>query len=340
MKGLSFICLLFSLLISCKEPEKDQDPVKVEDRAVFILNEGNMGYGNASIDIYQPGNGSVDQKIFFKNNGRPLGDVLESMKIIGNKAYLVVNNSSKIEIVELPSFKVVGSIQNLASPRLILPVSSNKAYVSDFTANEIHILDLHTNTKVAAIATGGWIEGMALSGKKLFACHAIDDQIWVIDSGVDTLLNKIEVGVEPLSIVSDKDGTIWALCTGGFEEAFPALYKIDPITESVLDVFSFPIKSEYPDNLQIDAAGEKLYYLNNGLYKMNITDTQLPAKALIPSNGRLLYGLGLDPNSGDIYLSDAIDYQQRGSIYHYDSEGRELGSFKAGIIPGAFGFYK
>ena len=73
MKLRIIFLLLICIFVSCEEPKKDDDPIKIKNEAVFILNEGNMGYGNASIDLYDPATGEVDRKVFFKNNGRPLG---------------------------------------------------------------------------------------------------------------------------------------------------------------------------------------------------------------------------------------------------------------------------
>ena len=46
--------------------------------------------------------------------------------------------------------------------------------------------------------------------------------------------------------------------------------------------------------------------------------------------------LGLDPSNGDVYVADAIDYQQQGQILRYSQDGELLDSFYVGIIPGAF----
>ena len=45
-----------------------------------------------------------------------------------------------------------------------------------------------------------------------------------------------------------------------------------------------------------------------------------------------------DASNGEIYVSDAIDYLQRGSIYRYSASGNLIDQFKAGIIPGGFCF--
>jgi hypothetical protein len=59
---------------------------------------------------------------------------------------------------------------------------------------------------------------------------------------------------------------------------------------------------------------------------------------MIDADERLLYSLGVDPVSGDIYLSDAIDYIQAGLVFRYNRYGTLLDSFTAGIIPGSFCF--
>ena len=49
--------------------------------------------------------------------------------------------------------------------------------------------------------------------------------------------------------------------------------------------------------------------------------------------------IDVDDKTGNIYISDAIDYSQKGKIYIFTSRGILLNSFNAGIIPGGFYFY-
>jgi len=46
--------------------------------------------------------------------------------------------------------------------------------------------------------------------------------------------------------------------------------------------------------------------------------------------------LTVDPKNGDVYVADAIDYQQDGIVYRYTKEGKLIDQFYVGIIPGAF----
>ena len=74
---------------------------------------------------------------------------------------------------------------------------------------------------------------------------------------------------------------------------------------------------------------------------MSIYATKLPTEpfirptmtAGIPS---LYYALGVAPDTEEVYVGDALDYQQRSIIYRYSSEGELLDTFTAGVIAGDF----
>ena len=41
-------------------------------------------------------------------------------------------------------------------------------------------------------------------------------------------------------------------------------------------------------------------------------------------------------DNGDVYVADAIDYQQQGIVYRYTADGDAVDEFYAGVTPGAF----
>ncbi len=333
-----FACI--ALLSACKK-EKEETIVQLYplNKKVFILNEGNFQSANGSISLYDPSLNSVQHDVFKANNlGRPIGDVVQSMVKMGENYFIVVNNSAKIEVVSGLDFTSIGKISGLNSPRYILPISATKAYVSDLYAQKITVINPQTLSIEKTIATSGWTEGMVLVNDKAFVCQVDSAQIWVFDVKTDSLLAKIPTNLQPQSIVVDIMGKVWVACSGGINQGYPAIHRIDPIKLIIEKTFELSDIAKSIGSLQVNENGDKLLYLMNDVFEMDIQSNSLPTQSKIASNGRLIYSLGVDTNTGDLYVSDAIDYLQQGVIYRYNKIGEELGNFKAGIIPGGFYF--
>jgi len=72
---------------------------------------------------------------------------------------------------------------------------------------------------------------------------------------------------------------------------------------------------------------------------MNTSNSSLPLAPIIkPEEGQVLYGLGINPNSGDIIVSDAKDYVQNSTLFIYSNTGELQNEFESGIISGYFLF--
>ena len=81
-------------------PRGMEEDITIGDKALFVVNQGNFMYGNASLSFYDPESQSFENEIFIRSNGVNLGDVAHSMTIHNGKGYLVVNNSGIIFIIE------------------------------------------------------------------------------------------------------------------------------------------------------------------------------------------------------------------------------------------------
>ena len=69
---------------------------------------------------------------------------------------------------------------------------------------------------------------------------------------------------------------------------------------------------------------------------MDALAERLPVKPFLEQRETIYYGLTVDPTTGDVYVADAIDYQQQGKVYRFTSDGKLIDEFYVGIIPGAF----
>jgi hypothetical protein len=301
---------------------------------VFIINEGNFSSGNSSVSMYDPASGNVVENFYNVQNSTSLGDVAQSMTYLNGKYYIVVNNSGKIIVCD-NQFKKTGEISGLASPRYLLPVSSGKAYASDFKSNSVSIVDLNTNTKTGSIQCTGWTEKMVMLYGVVYITNMKRNYIYTVSSSTDKIIDSVYVGPNCGSLVTDKLDRIWALSSG--DSKIPAaITLIHPVTGSAA-VLSFP-SGESPWNLNINRAGDTLYYLNNGICRITIANPRLPATPLIKAGTKNFYGLGVNPVDHNIYASDALDYTQRSSVYIYNVHGEEKKFFHAGINSNSFYF--
>ncbi len=334
------IILLAILFISCKKEEKIIEPPYGGPGKVVVLNEGGFMQSNSSLTLY-----TIDSKSATSNdpyesiNQKKIGDILQSANVIGNYLYLIVNNSKKIEVVQKDNFQYQYSITNLNSPRFLLPVSSTKAYLSDLYDNNIQVVDLENKIVTKKIECKGWTEEMVYIEGKVFVTNPQSDKLYVLNPNTDVITDSIAITKGGSSMQIDKNNKIWVLCgednTVGF---VPKLFRINPITLQVETTFSFQA-GQYPNRLQLNVSKDKLLYLNDGVYEMNISDTVLSQNPIIYTNGRKFYGLGVNPVTGEIYVSDAKDFSQRGQVYRYFSNGTLIHDFTAGIVPSRFIFY-
>jgi YVTN family beta-propeller protein len=323
-------------LNSCKKDDDNNNntPTNTNNyKGIFVLNEGGFLKGNASID-YTSTDGTTTESIFSKVNSHPLGDIMQSMAKVGDKFYLVVNNSQKIEVVNTSDFKSVATIDGLASPRFMQVISgSSKAYVTDLFAGEIHIINTSSNTKTGSISLGGWSENMVEVGNEVYVNNWSNKKVYKINTGTDAVTDSIVLTGAPNGLVKDKNNKLWVLVDStGTNKA--KLMRINPSNNNIEATIEFN-DTLSASKLAINGNGDKLYYISSyGVYEMDITATTMP---IMPKKSGYFYGLGIDPADGSIYVTDALDFNQKGVVFRIKTDGTES-NFKAGIAPNGFFF--
>lgn len=342
----SAILLFFVLCITvgCRKKEVGpqcpscEERVSLSNQAVLIGCEGNFGWGNGSLSLYNPSTKTVTNQVFQNQNGYPLGDIVQSITEHSEKLYVVANNSGKIEILDMINYQSLGTISGFTSPRYFLGIGTEMAYVSDLYSGEISIVDLSSKTIIGTIPTNHWTEHMAVFNSEVYVC--VPDTNWVIKINPSThqIVDTIFLEKSPIGMVQDANGIVWILCNGGINEGQPTLTQYAPSNNMVLQVFTFSSSAFSPSALTMNATKTKLYFLNDGVYEMEINATELPSQPIIPQSNHLYYGMDISPISGDIYVTDAIDYVQAGRVYRYDSTATLLDDFSVGIIPQSIWF--
>ncbi len=315
---------------------------------VLIGCEGNFQYGNATLSFYDPATESVENEVFLRANGMKLGDVAQSITLDpdGSRAWVVVNNSHVAFAIDTHTFVEKGRIVGLPSPRYMHIVSPTKAYITQLWSNTIIIVNPSDYTTVGSIpvpdmtpSTGSTEQMLGLGGSVFVACWSYQDRLLRIDPSTDRITATLTVAPQPRSMAADYRGRIWLLCDGAYpgESGCARLQCVDPEAMEVIADYPFPPAS-VPSSLCTDPDGRLLYWIDGDVWEMSVDETSLPVTPLIPSRGTLYFSLGVSPSSGEIYLADAIDYQQPGIVYRYSPGGELVDEFYVGANPSSFGW--
>jgi len=100
--------------------------------------------------------------------------------------------------------------------------------------------------------------------------------------------------------------------------------------------YSYNFVGENPSELYVSESGSDVYFLSNGVWHINEFTDEIISVPIIPANERLFYGLSVHQEK--IYIADAINYVQQGTVWVYDLQATLLQEFKVGIIPSEFYF--
>ncbi len=350
-KLLNIVLVSSVLLSACtKDPETPAPTnpgAELFKSGVYIVNEGGFGFGNASIDLFNRDSNKVFNDIFRTVNNRPLGDVAQSMSIVNNKGYIILNGSAKVEVINANNAQSMATINGFTSPRYMVAKDTSRAFVSDWFSNSVKEINLTTNTIVRSIAVGEGPEGMCIVGNKLYVANCggynLDSTISIINLTSNTVEKTLKVGDAPLAIQEDVNGNVWVLCRGSYGGNFTiidddtkgALVKINTQNDVISAKFEIGVLGDHPDKIKMNAAKNIMYFLSSynqlsGVFKFSITDVAAPTTAFISG---YYYGLGYDKVNDELYLTDAVDFKQNGFVKRYSSNGTLINTYGVGVIP-------
>lgn len=341
---LTIVLIAFLAIFTSCTKNEDTKNEGLYSNGYFITNEGPFTSGTGTVTFFDEDSNKVHQDIFETVNGRPLGNIVQSIAVSGENAYVIVNNAAKIEVVEMSAFKSVATITGFELPRYLLPITSSKAYVSDWKG-VVSIVDLSTNSVKSELPAGTGPETMLKSGKYVYVLNAggmtLDSTVTVIDFSTDKVVKTIKVFDRPTGAVADASGKIWVMCSGKGFNGWPMpgdtkghLVRIDPSSLEIDLDFEFPEVAMHPEKLVTNQSASKLFFLyNNGIYTYGTSFAGQSPQRLVEHYN--LYALAFDPAKNLVITSDPVDFQQNGWILRYNADnGQKLDSIPAGIIPG------
>lgn len=337
------LILVIAVFSACKK-----DPVAPHDlpsnftNGVFIINEGPYNNGTGTISFLKRDGSSVYHNIYQQANSFiPLGNIVQSMTIIDNVAYIAVNNANKIEIASAKNMVSIGKIDNINYPAYIVQSGTGKAYVSSWD-NVVYVISTEGKEIIGQIPVGTGPTRMLTVNDKVWVLNqgglGVDSTVTVIDPSTDQVIETIDLYPRPSGICQDNNGSVWIICSGkGYWQNGATqghLVSIDPDNFVLQSDFIFPDTINHPESLVIDNQLQTLYYnYPNGIYKFDINNSSLNLSPFIHRQG-MFYSLGYDVQDDVLYASDPVDYSQKGWVFRYRaSTGEAIDSLKSGVVP-------
>ena len=346
--SMSWILTVVSMMSSCMKWDYGiEETISIAPHGLFVACEGNFQYGNSSMSFYDPINNRVENEVFYRANAMKLGDVAQSLSMYENNLWITVNNSHVLFAVNANTLKEQGRITDLPGPRYIQFINSDKAYVTQLWDNRIYIINPRRYEITGTITVpdmnreSGSTEQMVKCGRYVYCtCWSYQNRVIKIDTTTDRIVAQAEVGMQPKSIVLDRNNGLWVMTDGGYQGSVtgheaPLLCLLDTADLSIHRRIRFTI-DDSPTDLQLNATGDSLYWINTDVWRMSIGASSLPDRPVIESNGKRLYRLTVSPQDNNIYVADAIDYQQPAIIYRYTRNGELVDKFRVGITPSSF----
>lgn len=331
--GLAAFALLFT---SCSND--DDTTIDIPSGAyidgVFILNEGNFGTPNASVSFLSNDLVTFQNAIFSTMNPtETLGDVAQSMSFYNDKAFIVVNNSNEVRVVDRYSFKNVATITtNLENPRYSV-VYNGFLYVTNAISEAVTVYNASTYAYVRTIEVGKTSERIVESNGKLYVMnggYGSGNEVSVIDLGTNKVSKVITVE-EGINSIEASNGSVYVLCGN---DTRTKLFKINAAT----DVATSFETTTLTNSINMDIDGSKIYYTSGtGIYVMDLTATTFtdtPLFNVTANSWSTLYGFAAI--DGKIYTADAAGFINDGKVVVYSATGEALKTVEVGMGPNGF----
>lgn len=348
---------------SCREDEyivysDEQDTGKEGEKGdiigMYVLCEGNMGSNKATLDYLDLSaeNGTIRylRNIYAERNPtlvKELGDVGNDVKIYGQRLWMVINCSNKVEVARVNDCKQIGKI-DIPNCRYVA-FDKGYAYISSYVGpvmvdkdaplGRIYKVDTLTLAKVDSITVGYQPDELCVMNGKLYVANSggyrvpnYDRTVSVVNLSTFKEEEKIDVAINLFRIRSDKYGQLWVTSRGNYRGEQAGLYWLSLDGSGKMSVQGH-IDTPISDMCIV---GDSLYYIGVGFNYttmtnqitygiMNIRTHQIVTTQLSQAQEiadiEMPYGIIVNPQHKDFYIMDAKNYVSSGELFHFKADG-------------------
>ena len=335
----------------------------------YLLNEGNMGMNKCTLDYYDAITGEYHRNIFSQINPgvvQELGDVGNDLQIYDDKLWAVVNCSHFVEVMHQQTARHITQI-SVPNCRYIT-FKDHYAYVSSY-AGPVQIdpnarlgyvakIDTRTLQQTDTCNVGYQPEQMVVVGSKLYVANSggyrvpnYDRTVSVIDLNTFRVVKTIDVAINLHRILADAYGQVWVSSRGDYYGEGSRLFCINSQTDTVTDSVNIATSGMTLANAQSDSLyiyGTEWNYATNqwtvNYAVVNVRTHEVLTRNFITDGTEKTiqqpYGIRVNPDNADIYVTDAGNFVTPGYLYCYSPEGKQKWRVRAGDIPAHIAFTK
>lgn len=297
-------------------------------KGALVLMEGNMSDETGTLCHISP-SGVMTPNIYYRANGEYMGNTAQDLFINDRKIYIITQNGSKNGGVGMLVVADAKTMEKMAAyeagdftPSLSWPthiaVTGGYAFIRDNSG--VYSFNLTTKTLQFIEGTRGVIKNrMAVIGNKVFA--AAGKSLHVLEPGRTDIVHTLTMDANISGLRKSADGKLWVSVVSD-----PAvIMKIDPADYSMLksnELGSYKIGAGWGAVPAFAAFGDDVYFTNASttIYRHNFTsgttEQLLNITSKIADAAMNYNSLGVDPETGEVYMATVKGYGQNYKINH------------------------
>ena len=359
--GMLCMLALGASFASCSDDDNDElwddsgSTVTLPRERVYILNEGTMGYNNATLAFYAPnGDAEFIADIYkVQNGGASLGDTSQDMLEYNDAIYVSVYGSNYLaklnaagveqaRISFVDDADLSAGIRYLAAEDGYIYASFYGGVVAKINANTLQV-----ESKLTGL--GANLEGVAIENGKLYVANSYtvtpdgqyvyNKDVFVIDLRTFTQVETLTVVQNP-NMMLDEDDRVYLISWDYSREQY-VLQLIDPQQGNKVTELGYASHVAVRDNMlyvvdsRVDYSNWPETSANNTFYTYNVsTNTKNEASFLKNAPEELatavVYMIEVNDDNGDIYIGTTGHSNQNGNIYRFRADGTFVEKFDCG----------
>jgi len=363
------------MVVPMEDTDTGGKAVKSEIAGMYLLNEGNMGSNKSTLD-YLDLSASDSTVHYYRNiysernpsTVMSLGDVGNDCQIYGQRLWLVINCSNKVEVARASDAVRIGKV-DIPNCRYVA-FKDGYAYVSSYVGTQyaasdsplgsVYKVDTLTLQKTDSVSVGYQPEEMAIVGDRLYVANSggyqgmtgqgYESTVSIIDLNSMRETGRIEVAANLHRLRADRYGQLWATARGNYTDETSTIWWLEKDAGGQMRLGGH--LDQTVSDLSI--VGDSLYFYGSGWSEVTMKNTvtygiinvrthQIVTTSLSDapeiSKIKMPYGIIVNPIHRDFYLMDAKNYVSSGELLHFLPDGTFDWKVRTGDIPAHAAFF-